>query len=351
MPTSPLFIAELDRAIARFGTGWEALRGAHLFITGGTGFFGHWLLPALARANGQLHLGLRVTALSRDPARFLAAQPQLCGDLAIRFHLGDVRDFSFPDGAFTHLIHAAATSAAATFHGQEDALTKFDTTLQGTRRVLELAATRRVPRLLMLSSGAFYGPLLADCDAYPEDYPLAPAADNLDVAIGHAKRAAEFLCAAYAQRHGLSYSTARCFSFVGPHLPLDLHYAIGNFLHDALYADAIRVGGDGSPVRAYLYAGDLLVWLLTLLVRGANGRAYNVGSDEAVSIGELAHRVGRIVAPHKPVQIAGSANANITRNRYLPDIRRARDELGLAPWTPLDEAIRLSAEHARQSRK
>lgn len=346
MTAAPLFAAEIDAAVARFGNGWDTLRGARIFITGGTGYFGRWLLPALARANDTLGLDLRVTALSRDPARFVAEAPELATNPALRFHPGDVRDFAFPDGDFTHLIHAAATSAAATFHRREDPLTKFDTTLQGARRVLDLAAKRRIPRLLMLGSGAFYGPLLPGHDAYTEDYPVAPAADNLDVAIGHAKRAAEFLCAAYADRHGLSYSTARCFSFVGPHLPLDLHYAIGNFIRDALWGEAITVGGDGTPVRSYLYAGDLVVWLLTLLVRGANGRAYNVGSDEAVTIGELAHRVGRVVAPGKPVRILGQATGLPTRNIYLPSIARARSELGLDAWTPLDEAIRLTARCA-----
>ena len=347
MTASQRFTAEIDRAVVRFGDGWTALRGARLFITGGTGYFGRWLLPALIRADAVHGLGLTATVLSRDPARFLADAPEVAASPAVRFHPGDVRDFAFPDGDFTHAIHGAATSAAATFHRREDALTKFDTTLQGARRLLDFATERRIPRLLMLGSGAFYGPLPADRAAYAEDLPVAPSPDNLDVAIGHAKRAAEFLSAAYAERHGLSISTARCFSFVGPHLPLDLHYAIGNFIRDALRGEAITVGGDGTPVRAYLYAGDLVVWLLTLLVRGAPGRAYNVGSDQAVTIADLAQRVARVVAPAVPVRVLGTTTGVATRNVYVPSIERARGELGLDVWTPLDEAIRLTADVAR----
>jgi dTDP-glucose 4,6-dehydratase/UDP-glucose 4-epimerase len=341
-----LFHDEIDAVVRRFGPGWAALRGARLFITGGTGYFGRWLLRVLARADETLGLDLKVTALSRAPERFLAAEPDLARRAALRFVAGDVRDYAFPDGDFSHLIHAAATSAAATFANSEDALTKFDISLAGTRRSLDFAAQRGIGRVLMLSSGSFYGALRPEYDAYPEDYPFAPTPTNIEASVGHAKRAAEFLCACYADRHGLSYSTARCFSFVGPGLPLDIHYAIGNFIRDALWRDAICVGGDGSPVRAYLYTGDLMVWLLTLLTRGENGRAYNVGSDQALSIAALARRIGRLLAPAKEVRILGAHPGTVTRNLYLPDIRRAREELGLDLWTSLDEAILRTAHCA-----
>lgn len=349
-PASAIFRAEIDAIVRRFGTGWEALRGARLFVTGGTGYFGRWLLPTLARADETLGLDLAAVVLSRSPERFLEHQPALAASPAIRFQRGDVRDFAFPAGEFTHVIHAAATSAEATFQRAEDPLTKFDTTLEGTRRALDFARERGIARLLMVSSGSYYGALDAQYDAFPESYPVAPAPTDLDAAIGHAKRAAEFLCAAYAQRGGPSYSVARCFSFVGPWLPLDLHYAIGNFIRDALLHEAIIVAGDGQPVRSYLYAGDLIVWLLTLLTRGEAGRAYNVGSDEAIAIGDLARKVAAVVSPGKEVRVLGQANGTATRNVYVPDIGRARKELALVPWTSLERAIELTARVARESR-
>jgi len=345
-PPRHLFLGEVDAVVQRFGIGWEALRGAKLFITGGTGYFGRWLLHVLQRANQSLALGMRVWVLTRSATRFMALEPELSQAPELTFLEGNILNYPLPEETFSHIIHGAATSAAATFYRQEDPLTKFDTTVEGTRRTLELAWRSNAGRVLMLSSGSYYGPLGPDQNAFAEGHAAAPDPADLGSAIGHGKRAAEFLCACYAERYGLSISTARCFSFVGPKLPLDLHYAIGNFIRDALSEPRIHVAGDGLPIRSYLYTGDLMVWLLTLLTRGQAGRAYNVGSDEAISISELARCVGRVLSPEKPVHIAGRPSESVKRNIYLPDISRAQSELGLQVWTSLDEAIRLTAEDA-----
>jgi nucleoside-diphosphate-sugar epimerase len=192
-----------------------------------------------------------------------------------------------------------------------------------------------------------YGRQPADLTHVPEDYLGAP--DPLDpfTAYGQAKRASEFLCAAYAQTHGLEVAIARCFAFVGPHLPLDVHYAIGNFIRDALRGGPIHINGDGTPRRSYLYAADLAVWLWTILFRGESGRAHNVGSDADLSIRELADEVRKAVAPRAEIQIANRQSPTANRpERYVPDIARARTELGLDVWISLpDSIIRTAAWH------
>jgi dTDP-glucose 4,6-dehydratase len=141
------------------------------------------------------------------------------------------------------------------------------------------------------------------------------------------------------EQHGLETVAARCFAFVGPDLPLNVHFAIGNFIRDALTADAITVSGDGTPLRTYLDQSDLAHWLFTLLQHGHPGHAYNVGSDEVISIADLAFLVRDILAPHKPVHILGQPDPDAARNRYVPDIRKAQQQLGLSATVPLAEAI------------
>ena len=191
-----------------------------------------------------------VTVLTRDAAAFARQAPYLANDAALTLHPGDVRNFVFPQGHFDYLIHGATTSASETFHG-EDPLRKFDTLVDGTRRVLDFAVQCEVERFLFLSSGVAYGTQPADMSHIPESYQGAPDTSDVDTSLGQAKRAAEYLSTYYAHKHGWNNTIARCFSFVGPFMPLDLHYAIGNFIHQALHEEEIMVKGDNVMLEYY----------------------------------------------------------------------------------------------------
>jgi dTDP-glucose 4,6-dehydratase len=145
----------------------------------------------------------------------------------------------------------------------------------------------------------------------------------------------------YDRQFGIEAKIARCFAFVGPLLPLDAHFAAGNFLRDGLAGGPIRVRGDGTAYRSYLHAADLMIWLWTILFRGRRSGAYNVGSEEAVSIRELAERVGECCSAE--VQVAGRPVPGRAAERYVPSTRRAFEELGLRTWIGLGEAIERTA--------
>jgi hypothetical protein len=123
-------------------------------------------------------------------------------------------------------------------------------------------------------------------------------------------------------------------------------------IRDALAPDCaeILVQGDGTPLRSYLHADDLVQWLLTILHRGTPAHAYNVGSDQAISIADLAHLVRDLLASGKTVRITREALDAAGRSRYVPSIARARSELGLDVRIQLPDAIRLTAAALNRSR-
>jgi dTDP-glucose 4,6-dehydratase len=166
-------------------------------------------------------------------------------------------------------------------------------------------------------------------------------------AYGEGKRAAELLCAIYHRKHGIETKIARCFAFVGPYLPLDAHFAIGNFIRDALQGGPIRVKGDGRPYRSYLYAADLAIWLWTILMKGAPCRPYNVGSEEALTVAQVAMCVSA-QAGGIPIDIAERSENSAPRRRYVPATGRVREDLKLRPSLPLEMAVaRTLAWHKR----
>ena len=333
---------DLDHILAHTADVWAELRGARLFLTGGTGFFGCWLLESFVRACDALHLNATVTVLTRSPEAFHAKAPHLAEHPAIRLWRGDVRSFVFPEERFTHLIHGA-TEASATLN-REQPLLMLDTIVDGTRRTLDFAVTARVKRFLLISSGAVYGMQPAAVARIPESYPGGPEATDPRRVYAEGKRLSELLGTVYSRQGGLECPIARPFAFTGPYLPLEIHFAIGNFIADCMHGRPIQIGGDGTPLRSYLYAADLAIWLWKILVRGQSGRTYNVGSEEAVSIAQLAERVKRALGAGQPVRIARKAVKGAPAERYVPDTARARRELGLEQWISLDEAIRRTAQ-------
>jgi len=318
---------------ARFG-------GKTLLITGATGFFGAWLLAFFSWLHDEHGQDVHVLAVSRDPDAFLGRHPGMRNAPWLRWIRGDIRDFALPTGRLDYIIHAATDTSAAAGASAGHLL---ESVYLGTKRVLECAARTHAPRILLVSSGAAYGVQPADLPLMREECLLAPSPVDPRNAYGEAKRLMEMLGAIHACEHVATVVVARCFAFVGAGLPLDTHFAIGNFIRDALQRDAIIVRGGGSAVRSYLYAADLVYWLQRLLTHAPGSHPYNVGSDHPVTIADLAACVAATLAPGKAVTIEGREGASPVGNRYVPSIARGRSEMGLDVWTDLPTAIARTA--------
>ena len=322
----------------------------NVFLTGGTGFFGKSLLRFAPSFNAPRSLSYSI--LSRNPDQFLLLNPEFNNTNSLRFSRGDILDptsFEISTGS-NCVLHAASDSTVGPALA---ARLRYRQIVEGTEVVLQKAVASGVRRLLFTSSGGVYGSQPLGLSAIHEDYNGMP--DPLDVSNVYsvAKRTAEHLCALYAAEYGIEIVVARCFAFVGEDLPLNVHFAIGNFIRDALWSDQIVVKGDGTPIRSYLDQRDLARWLLVIMQEGRAGEAYNVGSDRAISLVDLAYLIRDLVSPQKSVHVLGGEAGTIKRNRYVPDITKAASELGLRPSFSLEQSIMdtVAAHRARKANR
>jgi len=339
---------DLDHILSHTREIWQELSGKTICITGGSGFFGTWLLESLVWANTALEACTKAIVLTRNPQAFSKKHPLLAQHPQLKLVAGDVRSFEFPKEKIDYIIHGAATVTASGNLGA--AADSAETIVNGTRHMLALAHEKRVERFLFISSGAVYGAQPQNISHVPEEHFNSTQSLPVDSLYAEAKRKGEALCVAHHKQFDLQTIIARGFAFVGPHLPIDAHYALGNFIRDGLLGKDITVEGDGTPYRSYLYAADLAIWLWTMLIRGNPMEAYNVGSDRPVTIADAARKVARVFHPPPAIKILQSVKAGQTPERYVPSIEKAKNELGLRVFIDLDTAIQRTVAWHMNSR-
>jgi nucleoside-diphosphate-sugar epimerase len=341
-PSSMLSLVQndLDLIVKQVGSLWEGFREGRVFLTGGTAFFGVWILASLQAANKAHGLACHIVVLSRNPDAFLAKFPEFNDDPMISFTTGDVRNFIYPKGDFTHVIHGAVETRKG---GTPSAIALLDVLTNGTKRVLEFAGQSGVKKFLFLSSGAVYGAIAQDSKGVAENEPSNLLPQEVNTTLGVGKFSAEHLCAQFAKLHDMDIKIARCFTFVGPFMPMQGKLAIGNFISDAIQKNTIQINSDGSSIRSYMYVTDLMVWLWNILSRHNSPLPINVGSKATISIKNLAKLTGKIVAPKKNVVVKCTETKSKFRSTYVPSTKQAYEQLGLVDNTNLEDAISKTA--------
>lgn len=304
------------------------------------------MLWSVLEANRLLGTRIRLDVVSRDPEAFARREPEIAAQAEVRLRRGDVTDPIATGERYDAIVHAATPARADLLRDAPHQM--LEIILRGSRNVAELAEFCGSVPTLFTSSGAVYG-RSGSADDVSETSSAAPDPTDAGSAYAEGKRCGELMCAIAAERSRGRAVIARLFAFVGPYLPLDRHFAIGNFLGDRLAGRNIEVGGDGTAIRSYLYALDMVVWLWALFARAPSRRAYNVGSDFAIGIADLARRIAALEEPGLSVDVAGTAVAGRRPDRYVPSNERIRAELGVVLSVDLDEACRRTLQHHRQA--
>jgi len=347
MPVQREFVREDCRRVGANPATLASLKGAVILVTGGTGFLGSWLTEMIAMLNDEHNFGLHATLLSTSARSFATRLPHLGKRRDISLIQADTANVTELSADTTHIIHAAASPDSS--QHASDPLRLIRTVVTGTQMILE--ATTRLPSLqqmLNISSGQIYGSMAPD--AKPADEQTFVGFDSSSTAntYAEAKRMGEQLASTYRRQHRLPIVNVRPFAFVGPYQRLDRPWAINNFIQDALNGSHIRIHGDGQSARSYMYGADAAWWLLSILAHGKVGTSYNIGSDQAIRLIDVAHMVADM-QPTRPKILTSLFGDGVPRSSFVPAIGLARSSLGLDIMTPLDVALERTIQWNRDA--
>ena len=311
---------------------------AKLLIIGGSGFFGKSILDAYKRNLLKKWDIKSIDVISRSAENLKKTNPDLIGG-SISLHNLDISSCnSLPMADF--IIHAASSTDASRYisRPQEEKLN----IIASVKNYCDIAKlAHRKSKIIYTSSGAIYGQQPSAIDRIKENYNI-----NLsDELVEHkrdysvAKRDAENLIQNLGGR-GNHVSIARCFNFIGPYLPLDQHFAFGNFIKNGIMNQNIIVNARHEVIRAHQYTDDLVNWLMTI-AEAANSSCpiYNVGSERSIEMRGLAE----LVAKYFNVGISMNPIDDQKIDRYVPSTEKARNELGLVNSVDLEEALDKTA--------
>ena len=335
----PFLRKDLEEIAASEEIPWEIFRGKTVLITGATGLIGGQLAQALVLAGEIRGLGLKVLAVVRNEKKAQAALGP-CRTHGLEFVFGDIRNPLKISEPVDYIFHAAGVTTSKDFveHPVETILT----TLKGTENMLNLAREKQVRSMVYLSSMEAYG--VVDPEHYivrETDYGYI---DPLQVrsSYSESKRMAEGLCGAYAHEYKVPVKTARLAQTFGAGIPENENRVFAQFARSILTHQDIVLHTDGSKAHCYCYTADAVKGLLTVLLKGTDGEAYNLSNEATFcTIREMAEM---LVAKypesgsHLIFDIPEDANqyGYAPTSRMLINSEKAR-ALGWTPQVGLDE--------------
>jgi nucleoside-diphosphate-sugar epimerase len=316
-----------------------------LLVIGGSGFFGKSVLDAHMRKQLKPWEIEEVIILSRHASALRHSHPYLLNDSVslIDADISTCDSLPFAD----YVIHAAASTDASKYLTQP--IAEQTNILSSTKNYFRLAKEfHRNSKIVYTSSGVIYGQQCPNDFALKESSILMPLA-SLPVAkrnYAAAKRDSEKIIESLGL-DGIEVSIARCFAFVGPHLPREQHFAIGNFIADGLAGRDVVIKANNLVYRSYMFSDDLVQWLMAI-VHGANGSCpiYNVGSNEVVELKDL----GLLIAEYFNVGVRLPSLGFNTPDRYIPSTDLALHELNLSSRYDLRRSIAETVRRIHENR-
>lgn len=324
-----------DEALIRrdFASLKHAPRFETVLVTGGTGVIGRWLITHLDAVNRTFNQLSTVYLVTRTPSEALDFFRNLSHVNVQLIAVENLQSFvsQIKPSNIWHLSASTGSDFTTSMLDPIEADLHLATKIC---RGVELGGF--APHVLYTSSGAVYGRPSAPMTARPPQAGINDDFSDANLFYGYGKILSESLFIALSRNLGAQVSIARLFSFSGPLIPLDRHYAIGNFVLDALLKRPIRVNSTGRSIRSWMDLGDLARYLL-LLANLPNTKIVDIGSSEAMSIIDAARTIAEITG--LSVELKSDDVSDREDSIYVPNLTMLQDIVRLSTLKDFRDSI------------
>ena len=316
-------------------------------ITGGAGFIGSHLAEKLLSHNHHVSVIDNLSTGSITNIQHLKANPKftyIIDDMANESLLAELID------ACDTVYHLAAAVGVKLI--VEHPAETIETNIHGTQLVLKHAAKKK-RKVIFTSTSEVYGKSTKIPFSEDDDMVLG-ATTKARWAYAASKAVDEFLVLSYVKEKGLPAVIVRLFNTVGPRQVGHYGMVIPTFIAQARIGSPITVFGDGEQSRCFCYVGDVISGLIALAeCKEAEGQVFNLGSDQEITINELAKKVRQVVNSaseivHVPYSEAYEAGFEDMRRR-VPDISKVEKLIGFEPTKTIDEILDITARYMREN--
>ncbi len=270
---------------------WQNFKDKIILITGSTGFIGVQTVLALSKASKDYNLNVKLILPVRNIKKAKSIFYSELRFVNIKLIKQDINKKINYHGKIDYIIHAASNTSSKSF--VDTPVETIDTTVNGTRNILELAKEKQVKSVVYLSSMEVYGTVNSDVPLKEDDYGYLDLINERN-SYPQAKRLAETMCYSYFKEYNLPVKIARLCQIIGANIPYNDTRVFAQFARNVVEKKDIVLHTDGSTVRNYCYITDCITAIFKILTEGASCEAYNVANKDAIcSIKEMAEKIAK----------------------------------------------------------
>lgn len=299
---------------------WEKLQDRSVLISGATGLAGSFLTDVLLERNKTYSMNCRIYALGRRKEKALKRFAYCGEDSFFRFISHDIREPLTGLGIkkMDYVLHLASNTHPLAY--AKDPIGTITTNIIGLKNMLDYAAGHDARRVVFASSNEIYGENRGDTELFQEEDCGYINCNTLRAGYPESKRCGEALCQAYMEQKELDVVIPRLTRSYGPTMQPDDSKAVSQFIKRGVCGEDVILKSAGEQYYSYTYVSDAVSGLLTVLLHGERGRAYNIADeasdirlkDLAALIAQAAH-VKVIAAPPDETEKKGYSAATRAR--------------------------------------